>query len=247
MQLEITETSTSLTPRLAFFNVRWGAIFAGLVVGLASNFLLVLIGTATGLSMFNVGNMPSGQTVSVAASLWNTASMIIAAFIGGYVAARASGLKRASDGILHAVVAWGLTLLLSIMLATSTAGTAIGSMLPTTTQNGAVTHSAGIINNLNNLDNGNRQAAVASLQRNLNLTPSQANEIVDQALILSGRAEEAAPSSREATQSTVNVAATVSAWLAASIILSLLTAIGGGLSGTRGSRRILHRRTTTVA
>jgi hypothetical protein len=244
MQLEITETPV-VGQRLSFFNIRWGAIFAGLAVGIAANFLLMLIGTATGLSLFNVGsNSPSGETISIAASIWNTVSMLISAFIGGYVAARTSGLKRTSDGILHAVVAWGMTLLLSIFLATSVTGATINSIFPAQQGRGAVANTAGVINNI---DSGNRQAAVDALQRNLNLTPSQASEVIDQALILSGREEQAAPSSREGAQNTVKAVATVSAWLAVSITLSLLTAIGGGLSGARGSRRILHRRVTTLS
>jgi hypothetical protein len=243
MQLEITETNSSVTPRLSFFNVRWGAIFAGLAVGIATNFVLMLIGTSTGLSLFDIGDTGTQSSFPIAASIWNTVSMIVSAFVGGYVAARGSGFKRASDGILHAAVTWGMTVVLAVFLASSVTGATFAAMFPSL-QGSSVQDTAQI---LGSIDRGDRDAAVQNLQRDLGITSSQARNLVDQALALSGREQAATPAGRDSAQSTVKTAAIVSIWLTLSTLLSLLAALGGGLSGVRGSRRVLHRRVTSIA
>src|SRR4051812_15457243 len=88
--------------------LRWSGIFAGLVVGIATNLLLLLLGGAVGLSMFDVGQ-DSAQSVTTAAAIGNAICMIVAAFVGAYVAARTAGMRRTPDGVLHGVVSWGFT------------------------------------------------------------------------------------------------------------------------------------------
>lgn len=53
--------------------------------------------------------------------------------------------------------------------------------------------------------------------------------------------------SRAAAQETLRTATLVSLWLTASVALSLIAALGGGATGVRGSRRVLHRRVTHVS
>lgn len=241
MQLEITETNAALgLPRAAFLNVRWSSIFAGLAVGLASNILLMLLGAAAGLSFFDLGASATERNLPVAALLWNSVSMLIAAFIGGYVAARGSGLKRSFDGILHAAVAWGMTLLVAAFMASSVTSATFDAIFPSL-KGGTVQNSAQL---MGSLDRGDRQEAVDTLQRTLGLSNDQARQLVDQALTLSGRGDEAGDSGRAAAQDTLHAATIISVWLTASIALSLLTALAGGTAGAHGSRRVLHRRVT---
>src|SRR5512145_1445748 len=56
--------------------------------------------------------------------------MLIAAFVGGYVAARSAGLRRSTDGILHGVVWWGVTVLFFALVTGPVAGD--GSAAPLT-------------------------------------------------------------------------------------------------------------------
>jgi uncharacterized membrane-anchored protein YitT (DUF2179 family) len=240
MQLEITETNTAARPRAAFLNVSWGAIFAGLAVGIASNMLLMMLGTAAGLSLFDLSETDTGQRFPLVAALWNTVSMIVAAFIGGYIAARASGLKRSFDGVLHAAVAWGMTLLLSAFLASSVTTATFDVMFPAL-QGSNVRDSAQL---LGSLERGDRQEVTTTLQRTLGLSKEQADQLVDQALVLSGRPDAASAGGQAATQQTLRTATLVSIWLTASVALSLIAALGGGTAGVRGSRRVLHRRVT---
>lgn len=243
MQLEITETNAAVAPRASFLPMRWGAIFAGLAVGLASNLLLMLLGTAAGLSLFEIGENNDSRTFQIAASAWNSVSMVIAAFIGGYVAARGSGLKRTSDGLLHAAAAWGMTLLIAVFMASTASNATFETMFPSL-QGGSLSDSARIIGNAGQ---GDRQAAAEALQENLGISGGQAEHLIDQALALSGREEEIAPSNRNAAQETVRTAAIISIWLALSTLFSLAAALGGGVRGVHGARRALHKRTTTLS
>ena len=243
MQLEITETHAAALPRENFLNIRWGAIFGGLAVGLAASILLMLLGTAAGLSLLEMNVGKAGSKVPLAASIWNVISMALAAFVGGYVAARGSGLKRTSDGFLHAAVAWGMTLVLAVFMASSVTGTTFNAILPSL-QGRAVQEGAQL---MGSLDGGDRQAAAVSLELNLGISSEQAHQLIDQALALSGRESEVGESGRAAARETLRTAAVISLWLTASTFLSLAAALGGGASGIRNARRVLHRHTTTIS
>lgn len=113
--------------------INWGAIFAGIVVGLATQLVLALLGFAAGLSAVDVGE-DSGRiqpSAPLFAGAWQGVSMLVAAFVGGYVAARMSGLHRKSDGMLHGFVAWAATTLLFAILATSAVGSFFGGVFDT--------------------------------------------------------------------------------------------------------------------
>ena len=97
--------------------IRWGAIFAGIAVGISIQFALALLGLATGLTTLDTAE---GETVSPTTSLIGAdLSRVVAGLVGAYVAARMSGLKRQVDGLLQGVVTWGVTTLMIAILATS--------------------------------------------------------------------------------------------------------------------------------
>jgi len=106
--------------------VRWGAVLAGMAVGIALNLVLVVAGTALGLAL----NVPDteGPSLPVAAAAWNAIAMLISAFVGGFVAARASALRRTVDGALHGAVAWGATTLAFAALTMTSLGLLVGGL-----------------------------------------------------------------------------------------------------------------------
>ncbi len=235
----ITPTTVTEPSHLPLHALSWGAIVAGLAVGIAINLLLLLIGAATGLAMFDAGEArQAGENgVPMAVAIWNTISMVIAAFAGGYVAARTAGMRRVSDGVLHGVVAWGATLLISVFILGSVAGTTLGALFNAVTPGERMASSeiAG------KLDAGNRQEAITAMRDRFGLSTEQASRMVDQALVLSGRENQASPQAREATENTLHNASIASGWLSVAILLSLLSAIGGGILGARGTRRDVRR------
>lgn len=251
MQLNISDTpSTSL--RLPFLNLRWGGIFAGLSVGIATNLLLLLVGVSIGLGVFDVNKMgSSSNTGSIAAMVWNVVTMIIAAFVGGYVAARSAGMHRSSDGVLHGAVSWGVTMLVSAIMASTAISSAFGSLFSMGISTGAASNAnpTAAREITSRVQAGDRQAAVDSLRTRLGMSADQAGKVVDQALIAAGHPESASPAGREEAEQASKTAATITSSLSAAVVLSLLAAIGGGLLGARGTRRSMghiEKRTTTT-
>lgn len=224
--MEISETSFIQNVRMPFQTMRWSAIFAGLVVGIATNLFLLLLGAAAGLLLFDGSQAQADRSVLVAAGIWNGLCMLIGAGVGGYVAARASGMRRTMDGVLHGTVAWGATLLLVTLLATTAAGATLGDVFST----GASGRTGG------QGADSDRQAATQVLEQRLGLTSEQANLLVDQALAITGRTDSVSPEGRAQAQRGMQVASMAGAGLAVSVLLSLLAAIGGGMLGAHATR-----------
>ena len=252
--------------------ISWGAIFAGVVVGLSVNLVLNLVGVATGLMTLDIGNGggPSGNA-PLWAAVWNGISMLIAAFAGGYVAARMSGLKRRSDGVLHGFVSWAATTILLTGLFAAAAG-ALSNQLFTGMARGATAsaQSAGIdfgrqvdavtrisggaqssnvdpqtLQQLHRfIQAGNRPQAIDLMVSNMNVDRARATTAVDQLLILSGSPERASGEARAAANHAVDTASGVTWGVVLAILLSLGLGVLGGALGAAGSRRVPQTITT---
>ena len=107
--------------------VSWGAIFAGVVVALVVQVLLTMLGVGIGIATLDpgTGDNPAASTFSVVTVLWYVVSGILAAFAGGYIAARMSGKTAATTGALHGLTTWAFTTLLVLYLLS----TAVGSIV----------------------------------------------------------------------------------------------------------------------
>ncbi|WP_292664654.1 PhnA-like protein [Mesorhizobium sp.] len=108
--------------------VSWGAVFAGVVVALVVQVLLTLLGAGIGIATLNsgTGDNPEASTFSIVAGIWYVLSGIVAAFIGGYIAARMSGKTLPTTGAFHGLTTWALTTLLVLYFLTSTVGMIVG-------------------------------------------------------------------------------------------------------------------------
>ena len=108
--------------------VSWGAIFAGVVVGLVVQVLLTMLGVGIGVATLDpgAGDNPAVSTFSIATGLWYVLSGIIAAFAGGYIAARMSGKTVATTGALHGLTSWAFTTLLVLYLLSTAVGGIVG-------------------------------------------------------------------------------------------------------------------------
>ena len=108
--------------------VSWGAIFAGVVVGLVVQVLLTMLGVGIGAATINpaTSGTPDGSTFSILSGVWYVASGIIAAFAGGYIAARMSGKTVATTGALHGLTTWAFTTLLVLYLLSTAVGGIVG-------------------------------------------------------------------------------------------------------------------------
>ncbi|RWI11875.1 PhnA-like protein [Mesorhizobium sp.] len=108
--------------------VSWGAIFAGVVVALVVQVLLTMLGAGIGIATLDAGTGENTEasTFSIAAGIWYILSGIVAAFVGGYIAARMSGKTLPTTGAFHGLTTWALTTLLVLYFLTSTVGAIVG-------------------------------------------------------------------------------------------------------------------------
>lgn len=240
--------------------IRWSAVLAGVAVGVSVQLVLSLLGIASGLSAVDIEQR---DYPGVGPLIWAGVSMLIAAFVGGYVAARMSGLKRKADGVLHGVVSWAVTTLLFATLATSAGGNILSGvfngMAPNIASVGAGQSApevsyGGLLGMLKNQIGGNvdpatleqlqqfiiagqRDEAVQHMVRSMGVEQSRAETVVDQAMVLSGSAVQASPEGKGRAERALNAANTAAWAVFGAVALSLALSIAGGVLGAIGSRR----------
>jgi len=266
MEVQPLETERS-SARPYFSAIRWGAIFAGVVSGTASYLLLALLGVAVGLTAVDPNASEPVGNVPLATGIWTGISMLVAAFIGGYVAGHMSGLHRAVDGMLHGFVSWAATTLLYAILTLTALGAILGGTfrvlseaLSGTAQTAAqaaggssnvMDQLAGMISgggqgNVNTeslsalqqaMSAGDRNAAVEILVVQMGFPPDRANQIVDKTMPL--LSQDPKEAARDTAAKTADALTTASWWLFIGLLLSLALGIAGGAAGVRASARRL--------
>lgn len=104
------------------------AIFAGVVVAIAMQLLLSMLGIGIGLGLVDpmTGDTPEAGTFGIGGGVWWLLTTLVSVFAGGYVAAWLAGITERFDGLLHGVVTWAVTLLITFYLLTSAIGGIIG-------------------------------------------------------------------------------------------------------------------------
>ena len=111
--------------------IQWGAIIAGLAVGLAVQMVLTLLGLSIGASSIDLRETHPGGGIPLATGLWTGVSMLISAFIGGYVASRLSGASVRAEGLFHGAVLWAVTSVVFAWLGTTALSFMIGGLFTT--------------------------------------------------------------------------------------------------------------------
>jgi len=109
-------------------HIRWGAVFAGLVVGISVQIALTLLGLAIGAWSVDLRESQPAQGIPLGTGIWTGISMLISAFAGSYITARLSGSALRSDGMYHGAVVWGVTWLVFTWLATTAMATMVGGL-----------------------------------------------------------------------------------------------------------------------
>jgi hypothetical protein len=122
------ETHSTASATAAYNKVSWGAIFAGVAIALAVQFLLNLLGVGIGAAVLDpaTSDNPDASTFSIGGGIWFVVAGIIASFLGGYVASRMSGRPSNSTGGYHGLTTWAVTTLVVLYLLTTSVGALIG-------------------------------------------------------------------------------------------------------------------------
>lgn len=93
-------------------HLSWSAIIAGAVAGIAVWALMWAFGLAIGLSAISPEHPDSLRGSGIFTGIWSFLVPIVALFVGGAVASRASSdVWHRVEGALHGVVVWGLVTL----------------------------------------------------------------------------------------------------------------------------------------
>jgi hypothetical protein len=84
--------------------VRWGPIIAGLFAALCTLAVLTIVGVAIAGSTYDPGD--SARSFGIGAGIWSALSMLIAFFVGGWLAARSAALRSPDTGVLNGAMVW---------------------------------------------------------------------------------------------------------------------------------------------
>ena len=110
--------------------VRWGPIFAGIVVSIAAQLLLSALGMAVGLTAGATGT--NADLVGTSVSIWSIISLLIALFLGSWVTASTCGPMNNKTALLHGLILWATTLAISAWLLASGVSGAFGVVVANT-------------------------------------------------------------------------------------------------------------------
>lgn len=105
--------------------LRWGPIWAGLLMALGVFFLLSLAAIATGLQAAPGADEDDLGIVAVVAT---SVIAIVSFFVGGFVAAWSAGVADPGRALLNGFLVWTLWLAIVILLATLGFGAILGAM-----------------------------------------------------------------------------------------------------------------------
>ena len=113
----------------AIKRISWGAIFAGALVALVVGFVLNLLGLGIGLQTFDPASEPDSLGgFGTGQGIWIVISSLASLFAGGWVAGRLAGMPRKTDGVLHGIVVWAVTTVLTLYLLSSGVGRVVSGV-----------------------------------------------------------------------------------------------------------------------
>jgi hypothetical protein len=102
-------------------SVRWGPIFAGIVVAVVCQLLLSALGGV--VAGFSAGEATAGS-IGTGFGIWAVLSLLVSLFLGGWIMATSCGPMRSKTAMLNAIIMWATTLVLSgWLLASGVSGT----------------------------------------------------------------------------------------------------------------------------
>jgi hypothetical protein len=105
------------------------AVVGGAIVELVGFSLLMMLAGGLGLWRLGILNAAAFSKMSPGLGAWAGIALILAAFVGGYVAAIASRSLTPEDGLLHGLLAWATACITGAVLACTWMMTALATGL----------------------------------------------------------------------------------------------------------------------
>lgn len=124
----VVDRPATIAPAEYHDRVRWGPIFAGLVIALSTQLVLSALGAAIGLSGISGSGAPrsNADDVGSAVGIWSIISLFISLFVGGWVTTRSCGAMNKNTALLNGAILWATTLAISAWLLSSGVSGAFG-------------------------------------------------------------------------------------------------------------------------
>jgi hypothetical protein len=106
----------------------WGAIIGGTVAAIGLHILLTTLGIGAGLAAFSplTEAHPTADFSESTAAIW-TACALVSIFFGAVIAGRFS--HSLHGGLVHGILVWSLTLIITLLLLTESTGLVLGGGL----------------------------------------------------------------------------------------------------------------------
>lgn len=119
----VVEETVVMEPWIAW-RVNWSAIWIGALASIAAALVFGLIGTVVGATSVKV--ISSWKTISFVEVAIAVCAGFFSMVIGGWAAAKVTGIRHSEPAILHAVVAWLVAIPALLLLLAAGAGNAFG-------------------------------------------------------------------------------------------------------------------------
>ena len=94
----------------------WSAVWVGALSALAVGLVIGLIGYAIGAHQLTAPRTTTFSNVRLVTTIFSVAGAFFAFVVGGWVAGRILGARRAEPAILHGVIAWLVTVPAMLLL-----------------------------------------------------------------------------------------------------------------------------------
>jgi MFS family permease len=94
----------------------WSAVWVGALSALAVGLVIGLIGYAIGAHQLTAPRTTTFSNVRLVTTIFSVAGAFFAFVVGGWVAGRILGARRAEPAILHGVIAWLVTVPVMLLL-----------------------------------------------------------------------------------------------------------------------------------
>ena len=228
-------------------HVSWRAVLAGIVVALAVDVLLSLLGFAVGLTAFQPTS-GSAKGVGMGIGIWLIITAIASVFAGAYFGARIAGDPWKGDGAAHGVLVWAGFTLISLWLV----GSGIGKIMSSAaglagSALGALTSSSGA-----SADTGDTRSRIVGALTDLGYDPADAERIANQAkraaptppAVTGPEAQQKAEQTAKEAADKAAAGGAAASWMAFGIaLLSLLGGAFGGMLGAIGEQKQVIRHT----
>ena len=104
--------------------VSWGGIWGGALVGMGLLFLLTALGLALGVSAVDTETEPGN--LGMGAAVWAAISLLLSLYVGGMVSTRIAAIFDKTTGLFEGTLVWVVSLLMIVYLAGSGIGFVAG-------------------------------------------------------------------------------------------------------------------------